>query len=38
MQGSYEYILTSSDKLMAFNDKFTIWRTQVEQKKNTDFP
>jgi len=32
MQGRNENILTSTDKMMAFNEKLTLWKTQVDQK------
>lgn len=38
MQGRNENILTSTDKMMAFNEKLTLWKTQVDQKKLTMFP
>ncbi|KAL4103483.1 hypothetical protein QTP88_018859 [Uroleucon formosanum] len=38
VQGCNENILTSTDKIMAFNEKLTLWKTQVDQKKLTMFP
>jgi len=38
MQGRNENILTSSEKIMAFNEKLTLWKTQVDQNKLTMFP
>ncbi|KAL4136046.1 hypothetical protein QTP88_007615 [Uroleucon formosanum] len=38
MQGRNENILTSTDKIMAFNEKLTMWKNQVDQKKLTMFP
>ncbi|VVC33591.1 Hypothetical protein CINCED_3A023613 [Cinara cedri] len=38
MQSRNENILISSDKIMAFNEKLTLWKTQVDQKKLTMFP
>lgn len=38
MQGRNENILTSTDKMMAFNEKLTLWKTQVDQKKIDNVP
>ncbi|XP_060846365.1 zinc finger BED domain-containing protein 5-like [Rhopalosiphum padi] len=32
------YASTLTDKIMAFNEKITLWKTQVDQKKLTMFP
>jgi len=37
MQGRNENIVTLSYKIMAFNEKLTLWKTQVEQNKLTMF-
>jgi len=38
IQGRNENILTSSDKMSAFNEKWTLWKTQVVQKKIDHVP